>query len=239
MSFNKIDSLQLMSGTPLVFDGLDICILQPSLKDIAFLGESFFYTGLSYFLISKERLSLDADISDFDLFMYVINQNQEIQQRISDIFILTIQDIDKISFYDNFIIIKTAGHECIIDEPKFLIIKETYKQIFCLDSSTSSVSSDYNPANEAARKIAEKLNKRKYLLSNKEEKKDASIFTNLISILAIGSNSLNISECLNLTVFQIYNLIKRFNLHTQYHMQIQALMQGAKDVDLVDWTKQI
>lgn len=239
MSSNKIDSLQLMSGAPLVFDGLDICILQPNLKDVAFIGEEKFYVGLSYFLISKEKLSVKADISDFDLFMYIINQNQEIQEKISDILILTIQDIEKINFYDNFIIVKTVGHECIIDEPKFLIIKETYKQIFCLDSSYSSVSSDYNPANEAARKIADKLNKRKYLLSENKEKSEGSIFTNLISVLVIGSNSLNISECLNLTVFQIYNLIKRFNLHTQYHMQIQALMQGAKDVDLVDWTKQI
>lgn len=238
MSFNRIDSLKLMSGAPLIFNGLDICILQPTIKDISHIGESEFYSALSYFLISKQRLSLEADISDFDLFMHVISLNKEIQQKISNLLILTIQDIEKISFYDNFIVLKTVGHECIIDEPKFLIIKETYKQIFCLESSSVTVS-DFNPANELARKIAEKLNKRKKILSDEKDKSTSNILSHLISILVIGSNSLNISECLNLTVFQIYNLIKRFNLHTQHHMQIEALMQGAKDIDLVDWTKQI
>jgi hypothetical protein len=168
----------------------------------------------------------------------MISQNVDIQKKVSDILILTIQDLEKISFYESFILLKFVGHECIIDEPKFLIIKETYKQIFCLDFS-SVESNEYNPANEAAKKIADKLNKRKEKISKNEPKSHGSVFSNIISILVIGSKSLNISECLNMTIFQIYNILKRFNLYTEYELQIKALMQGAKDVNLVDWTKQI
>ena len=119
-----------------------------------------------------------------------------------------------------------------------MIIKETYKQIFCLDFS-SVVSNNYNPANDRAKKIADKLNKRKEKLSKNNNKSENNIFSNIISILVIGSKSLSISECLNMTVYQIYNILKRFNLYNEYDLQIKALMQGAKDVELVDWTKQI
>jgi len=238
MSINKIDSLKLMSGAPLVFENLDICITQPKLKDISYLGEAEFYSGISYFFITKEKLSIKTDISDFDLFMFMCTQSKEIQKKVSDILILTIEDLEKISFYDTFIILKFAGHECIIDEPKFLIIKETYKQIFCLDFS-SVVTNNYNPVNEQAKKIADKLNKRKEFLTRNNTKSENNIFSNIISILVIGSKSLSISECLNMTVYQIYNILKRFNLYNEYDLQIKALMQGAKDIELVDWTKQI
>jgi hypothetical protein len=134
--------------------------------------------------------------------------------------------------------IEAAGHDSIIDEPKFLIIKETYKQIFCLDDMTGK--SEYNPANETARKIMEKLEKRKQFLSSKSnDKNEDKIFSTLASILSIGSNTISFKDCLEMTPYQIFNLIKRFNLYQQFQMQTQALMQGAKDIELVEWTKQI
>ena len=237
MTFNKIDDFKLMSGVPLVFDDLDLCILQPKLKEIAYFGEEDFYGGLSFFLMSKEKLSIKEDISDFELFTYIVSNDIKIQKKIENILILTIQDFESVEFLPTLFLIKTLGHECIIDESIFLIIKEIYIQIFCMQ--TTFTVSEYNPANEAARKIVEKLKRRKERLNPVSELSRTSIFSNLISILTIGSSGFTLSDGLDLTVYQIYNLTKRFNLYEKYNLQLQAVLQGAKDISLEEWTKQI
>jgi hypothetical protein len=231
----KIDKLSLMAGTPIPVDQLGIVINQPKIKDIAMLGEEKFYQSLSYFLINKDKLNIPINISDFDLFIYTLTQSQELQQSIADLFTLIIEDLESIKFFDGFILIKAAGHECIIDEPKFLIIKETLIRVFCLEDTQSS---DLNPANEAAQKIAEKLKKRKELLVGESSKSDEQIYTTLISILVIGSNTMNLEDCLNLTIFQIQNLFKRFNLFFEFNIQMRSMLQGAQDIELTEWTKQ-
>lgn len=236
MTSNKIDSLTLMSGSSIPIKQLGIVINQPTLKDISMIGEGIFYRSLSYFMINKNKLGISEDVSEFDIFMHLCTKEKEIQQYVADILILTIDELTSVKFYDGFIIIEAAGHECIIDEPKFLIIKETFKEIFCLNEASEE---EFKPVNDIAERIAEKLRKRKEKLAGQKNAPEQAIFSNFISILTIGSNSLSISDCLNLTVFQIYNLIKRFNLHFQYNMQMQALMQGAENIELVEWTKQI
>jgi len=235
MSSNKVNKLTLIAGIPIFLQNLGFSILQPKLKDIAVLGEDKFFSALSYFFINPEKISIEKQISAFDLFLLFLGQNVAIQQEVSNIFMLVVEDLEEIKFFDGIIILRVAGHECIIDEPKFLIIKETLTEIFGLEKRGDS---GLNPANEAAKMISEKIKKRRELLS-KEGTLDGGVFSNLISILAVGSNALTLDDCLNLTIYQIYNLIERLNLYTQYHIQIQSMMQGAEDVELVDWTKQI
>lgn len=234
----KIDSLKLMSGVPIFYEDLGFAINQPKIKDIAIIGEKLFYEGVSYFLLSRKILEVEEIfMSDYDLFMFILNTEKFIQKSVADIFILIIEEITDINFYENFIIIKASEQEFIIDEPKFLIIKEALIQIFCLDFSGKD-SGDLNPANKAAAEIAEKLRRRKEKLSAATTSQSTDIFSHLISILAVGSNTLSIEDCLNLTVYQIYNLIKRFTMYEEHNNQIQALMQGAKDIELIEWTKQ-
>jgi hypothetical protein len=126
----KIDKLSLMAGSPIPIDQLGIVINQPKIKDIAMLGEEKFYQSLSYFLINKDKVNIPINISDFDLFIYTLTQSQDLQQSVADLFTLIIDDLESIKFFDGFILIKAAGHECIIYEPKFLIIKDRK----CIDS---------------------------------------------------------------------------------------------------------
>jgi hypothetical protein len=233
---NRIDPLKLMSGVPIFLEEINLNINQPKIKDIAVLGEVQFYQGLSYFLMTKEKLKIDADISDFDLFMKIINQENSIQKDVSDIFILIIDGLQSIKFYDTFIIVNVFGQECIIDEPKFSLIKETLVEVFCLENKEAV--EDLNPANKQARDIAEKIKQRRLKLAGDSKGKTDQIFAHLVSVLSIGSNTFNLEDCLNLTVFQIFNLIKRYFLYDEHQKQIQALLQGAKDIDLAEWTKQ-
>jgi hypothetical protein len=235
MNSNKIDSLTLISGAPVFIRELGFSIMQPKIKDIAILGEKQFFKSLSYFFIDPKKMEMQKQVSAFDFFLLLFSQDVSIQQEIADLFILIIENLDEIKFFDGIMIIRVAGHECIIDEPKFSLIKESLSQIFKINEDSEG---DLNPVNEAARKIAEKIKKRKSLLGGNKSSNEP-VFSNLVSILSIGSNSISLEDCLNLTMYQIYNLIERFNLYTQYNIQIQSMMQGAENVELVDWTKQI
>lgn len=235
----KIDPLKLMSGAPILLEEIGLCINQPKIKDIGILGEKKFYQALSYFLISRKKLKVDMEISDYDLFMKIVNQEIDIQKDISDIFILTIDGISSIKFYESFIIVSAFEQECIIDEPKFLIIKETLIQIFCLGGDANPNADELSPANKLAQEIADKIRKRReQLSSDKETDKSENVLSHLVSILCIGSNNFSLEDCLNFTVYQIFNLIKRFSMHQEHNYQIQALLQGAKDIEIVEWTKQ-
>jgi hypothetical protein len=231
----KIDKLSLMVGAPIPIQELGIVLNQPKIRDVGMLGEEKFYQSLSYFLINKNKINVEINISDFDLFILSLTQSQELQQGVADLFTLIIEDLESVKFFDGFILIKTSGHECIIDEPKFLIIREALIEIFCLKEIESS---DLNPANRAAQKIAEKLRKRKEALGSKSSKGNEGIYTTLISILVIGSNTLNLEDCLNLTIFQIQDLFKRFNLFFEFNIQMQSMLQGAQDIEPTEWTKQ-
>jgi hypothetical protein len=235
MNSNKIDPLTLISGVPVFLKELGISILQPKIKDIAILGERKFFKSMSYFFLEPKKMNLEKDVSAFDLFLLLFSQDVSIQREIADFLILTIEGLEEVKFFDSILIIIVSGHECIIDEPKFSLIKESLSQIFKINESADNSS---NPANEAARKIAEKLKRRRELLSTKGSEGE-QVLANLLSILATGSNSISMEQCLNLTIYQVYNLIERFNLYTQYNIQIQSMMQGAENVELVDWTKQI
>lgn len=233
---NRIDTLTLISGCPVALSSLGFCLIQPKIKDIALLGETNFFKYLSYFFIDKDSINFKSEeITDFDIFIKILIKNLEIQKNFSEVLILLVQDLEEIKFFENCLILIIAGHECIIDEPKFLIIKEAVKQIFKLEKTKSD---GLNPANKAAEKIAEKLREREKLLSSKNQKSDQAVFSNLISVLAVGSNSFNLNDCLDLTVYQLYNIFERFNLYAQFNLQVQSMLQGAKDIQLVEWTKQ-
>jgi hypothetical protein len=235
MSSNKIDSLTLISGAPIFIKELGFSLMQPKIKEIAVMGEKQFFKSLSYFFIDPKKMDFKKEISSFDFFLLLFSQDVSIQQEIADLLILVVDSLDEIKFFDGIVIIRVAGHECIIDEPKFSIIKESLSQMFKINEHSDG---GLNPVNEAAKRIAEKIKERKSLLGHKQESQEQA-FSNLLSILSTGSNSMGLEDCLNLTIYQVYNLIERFNLYTQYNIQIQSMMQGAENVELIDWTKQI
>ena len=42
----------------------------------------------------------------------------------------------------------------------------------------------------------------------------------------------------DLTIYQLYDQLERYNLYSQYENSLQAALAGAK-VDIVDWLKKI
>lgn len=241
-----IDSLQLISGTPIQVGEMEVRIRQPKIREIAKIGEKDFYNFLSFFRITKENVlngitdlaqkEALSELSEYEILHLILSNDPDIEAGMSIILNMIIEDIEFVKFNQMFIVIKlNSGQQYVINDESFLVIKDIIYQIFDIKSQEAA----FNPANKQASDIAQKLEERKRKLAAMQGKKDESMLADLISILAVGLGCLNIDEILDLTLYQILTLIKRFGMYSQYNVQIQAMMQGAEDVELVDWMKKI
>ncbi len=242
----KVDPLKLMSGAPIRLENLGLTIYQPKLYEIALIGEEKFYEALQVFRITKSIIlssiknTEDKEFFDgfeeYQIIKMFLDNEPDLQENMNLILNLIIKDISLLKFNPEFILLKLeSGQQYIINNDSFLVIKDIISQIFVLQNSEP----EFKPANKLAEDIANKLKKRREKLDSLNGKKDHTVLGDFISILMIGLGFLNIKEVLNLTIYQIFNLIKRFGLYNQHNTQVQALLQGAEDIELVDWLQKI
>jgi hypothetical protein len=232
-----IDKLTLITGSPFYVEELNLTFYQPKLKEIAFIGEKKFYSGLGSIYVSKDILGIeDVEnlITDFDIFLQLAKGIKEFRFSVEHVFQLIFAELQEVIFLDDCLIFKfEPGQETIIKSKDFSLLKEVVGQIFMLKTQ----SSDLNPANDAAKKIAEKIKKRQQQLS-KQDKSDANL-SDFVSILSTGSYSNSLKDLEDFTIYQLFSAFERFNLYEQYRNQIQAIMQGAENIELVDWYKKL
>lgn len=242
----QIDFFQLAAGAPIPVPNTEIKIRQPKIREIAIIGEEKFYSFVSYFKINKQSLMETVEdieqkkaisaLTEYEVIKLLIDNEPEVGFGMQFILQMVIKDIEIVRFTDTFLFLKVkSGQQYIINNESFLVIKEIIYRIFALQDNKA----EYNPANKAAAEIAKKLEERKRFLAQGQGKKGQSILADLVSILAVAFHCLNIDEILNLTLYQVFELTKRFGMYSQYQIQIQAMMQGAEDVELIDWMKKI
>ena len=75
---------------------------------------------------------------------------------------------------------------------------------------------------------------------SKGENSDSGILSRYVSILTVGLESMSLQDCLNLTLYQIYDLIERYGLYTSWDLDIKSRLAGGKpDSKPDDWMKNI
>lgn len=226
--------------------GLDIpipecqCILhQPKLKEIAIMGENDFNIGVQVLCIDKnsiqfsDLINLD-EINNFNLLMRFLEDKEaaDKKQTVKDVLSLVFNQY-KIILTPRSILCNKDGENLIIDEGNFDSFQKVLKKIFCLDRSKKDKDNDvpetYNPANDAAKRIAEKLYKgRKKIAEIKTNKyPDDSVLSRYTSVLAIGLGY-TIEEISNLTFFQIIDLFERYTSKVRYDTDISVRLAGGK-----------
>ena len=122
--------------------------------------------------------------------------------------------------------------QCIINNDNFEQFRKIINQMFCLDQFKAS---DYNPANKAAQKIANKLRQRHKKLSKKQgdEHKSIDILGRYISILNVGNHN-TISELMEYTVYQLFSEFQIFLKKYQYQLWVKSNLAGAQNLEDVD-----
>ena len=238
-----LDELLLLSGNDVPFYQAQISIHQPSLKEIGYIGEESFHIGSHFLTFSKDDLSSEDKLnlenqSDFNIFMSIMNSREKAKHKVDAQLVLALLfPTAKIQVEKNQILLQLENFSSSINENNYDDFKIIIKQIFCLDNSDSK--DNYNPADDLAAKIAEKIKKGKKRKASDKKLEKLSIYSQYVSILSVGLKK-DMNELLNYTVYQIRDEYKRFMLKQDFDIYLQAKMAGAKDLEEVsNWMEDI
>lgn len=241
-----LNELLLLSGNDIPFIQAGVTIHTPTIKEIALIGEEAFYTGCEMLTFSKailnqeDRISLEHQ-SNFDVLMSIMMDKSSgaRKNRIHMMLVLSLLFPDysiKLSLKE--ISLTKEGEVHSINSENFENFKEIITAMFCLKSGTKDTET-YNPAGDLARKIAEKLKKGRDTVNKQKGPQKIAVLSRYISILSVGM-SISPNVLLDCTVYQLFDLYKRFEMKEEFDMIFQAKVAGARDLKEVDnWKRDI
>lgn len=236
----KIDEFTLLGGSPIVYKNLTFN--QPKLSQISKIGEKTFYEYISYFLINKNKLSNKISelkqlekISDVKFIILLILQEPEILKRMNCIFSMLMEKTMIIDSTDTSVNLKLVGNseeECfVIEDEDWTEIVSIIKQIFGVSEQVK-----YNTKkSRMAQMIEDKLRSAREKIDAQKSKGNKLLLGQYCSILSIGSGILITDIINNYTIYQLMYQLQRFNKYEQYHIQLNAMVHGAKIDNLVSW----
>lgn len=235
-----------LSGGQVAIPECGIFITPPTAKQIAQYGEDKFFNAMSLATkledIASEVKQGNPGLSRYDNFqilMIILHEQEELEEIFISFFGLICPHFT-ISFGDKSIDFTAEGSEYVngrIHTYNYQAIKTVLSELFLPQEVGSE---EYNPANEAAAKIAEKLRKAKEQIKNarKSDKDDnTSIIALYISTLAVGM-CMNINELYSYTLFQIYDVYNRYWLKSKYDMYMKISTTPMMDTSQMEEPRQ-
>lgn len=237
--------LPLMAGIDIPIPELQTSIHPPKVKDIAYMGEMDFFLAAQYLCIKKEVLIQDKhvleQVSNFQVLMKILDQSQK-KSNLSTLLLLLFPQCASTFLPSSIILTSEGTTPVIIDENNFEILQEYVRQVLCLDSLFGHDNITYNPANEAARKIAEKIMKgrQKVAQLKSENGGNESVLTRYLSVLTVGISGMTLEDCLNLTLFQLFDLMERYSAFIEWDLDTKVRLAGGKPDKTVDsWMRDL
>lgn len=246
----KINRLLLMSKNDIPFEQAQLIIHNPTLKEIAIIGEDVFFMGCEYLNFSKQFLKEQdknrlKDFTDFEILMTIMKNNDIVikqgKEAIEMVLALLFPEY-QISFLPMSIMLSKDSERFLIDKENFENFRNIVSQMFCLNK-TKSGAHKYNPGGVQAMELVKKFQERDKKLAKlkRQGKQDEgiTIFSQYISILSVGLKK-DINDLLQYTVYQLFEQLQRFKAKQNFDIYIQAKMAGAKDIQDVDnWMSDI
>ena len=236
--------LALMCGIDIPIPECQLIVHQPRIKEIAFIGEQDFFTGVQTLCIDKKLIIQDKGVLDttnnFQIFMTIMSEKETVDKKIAVQQLCEILFSDyKVIFTPRSMILSGKGNNITIDESNFEYIQNAVTQICCLRSGLSDQST-FNPADDKAAEIAKKLMRGRQRVAEQKGEKNTSIFSQYLSTLTVGLNSMSLQNLMDLTIFQLYDLIERYMLYINWDMDIRSRLAGGKpDSSPDNWMKNI
>lgn len=236
--------LALMTGIDFPLNDCALIIHQPSIKEISYFGETDFFMGIQLLSVNKsmcESNGVDlSKVTNFDIFIQLINQPELKEQKSKVHQVLTILFPSyQIIMTPRSIVFNQEGNSFMLDERNFESFQQQLGQILCLQQSGQQT---FNPGNDKAKEIAQKLQKaREKVAAQKAKEGDSgSMFSQYLSVLVIGINSMSLKDIIELTIYQLYDLIERYSLYINWDLDIRSRLAGAKGERPVEnWMKSI
>lgn len=235
----------LICGIDLPIPECQLVAHQPTISEIAFIGEADFFIGVQALCLYKsmfvEDKTLSDDITNFQIFMTIMMDKESKKQKNAVNMVLKLCFPDyKILITPNSLIFNKEGQSGImIDEKNFEPLQAILRQIFCMKDGPMDQQA-FNPGNAKAQEIAKKLMRGRDRIAAERGGSNSSVFSQYISILTVGLSSMSMQDLTKLTMFQLYDLIDRYNLYVKWDLDIRARLAGAKPKEESDnWMKNI
>ena len=236
--------LALMCGTDIPVPECQIQVHQPKLKEIALMGEQEFFIGIQTINVTKEMLgnqdeTLLSTTSNFQIFMTIMQEKeaQDKKDAVKQLLLLILPEY-QVTFTPRSIVVMKDDVSIMIDENNFDALQKVLSKIFCVDNSKTAAQ-NFNPGNAKAKEIADKLMRaRQRIAAQKGE--EGSMFAQYISTLTVGLGSMSLEDCLNLTMYQLFDLVERYMLYINWDLDMKSRLAGAKVEKQPDnWMKNI
>lgn len=208
------------------------------------IGESDFFVGVQCLTLNKSMFVEDKDVlvntNNFQIFMKIMSEKEAKDKKVSTQQVLALLFPEyKVLFTPRSLLFQKDGENLIIDDTNFENLQDILRLIFC--SNSSNTQQAFNPANDAAREIAQKLMRgRERVAAQKNEGGNTSIFSQYLSILTVGLQSMSLQNLMDLTMFQLYDLVERYHLYINWDIDIRSRLAGGKpDSSPDNWMKNL
>lgn len=246
--------LQLISGVDIPIPELQVSLHQPTIREISYLGEEQYFSALQILCFNKQIImaanpqgssALNA-MNNFQIFMTLVTDPEmknvaEKKNMILSMFALlfpkyTAQFLPRGIFFNN----PETKHNFTLDENNFDALQRVLSDMGGMNNTAGGQNANFNPANDRAAQIAAKLMKGRQKAAQSRGDSQGGVLARYVSILTIGLNSMSLDKCLNLTVYQLYDLIERYGLYISWDLDIRSRLAGGKpDSKPDDWMKNI
>lgn len=244
----------ILSGQPLPIKDANIFVTQPKIKDIVLFGEDNFLVSVQM-LVSMSQFADQVKqgnselniISDFQLLLIMIDEDPTIKNMVLNLFTLIFPEY-KVNFTENtidfFFSDEDQDHLVGRIHPfNFENLQNVLNDAF-IPQGDNEREPDYNPANEMASKIAEKIKRgREKIHAQKSAVEgDHSIYADYCSTLSIGMH-MDVGIFFNYTPFQLYDAYRRFFSKEQsdFYMRVSSMpmMDTSKMEAPPDWQRNL
>lgn len=236
--------LALMAGTDIPVPECQAILHQPTIKEIAFIGNEDFFIGVQTLCLNKSMFIEDKkvleEINNFQIFMTVMNDKECADKKRDVIQILTLLFPGaQILFTPRSLVINGLPSGSItIDATNFEPLQEALRLIFCSKNGPMDQQA-FNPADDKAREIAQKLMRGRQRVAAQKGESNSCVFTQYISILTVALR-IPPRELLNCTMYQLYDLMERYSLYNAWDLDVRVRLAGGKpDSQPDNWMKNI
>ena len=236
--------LALMCGIDLPVPQCQIVVHQPRIKEIGMIGEQDFFIGAQCLTINSSMFVQDKgllpDINNFQIFMTIMNEKESRDKKDSTMQVLQILfPKHRPMITPRSLILMGENQQILIDETNFEHLQNVLRMILCTQTGSMDQQA-FNPADDKAREIAEKLMRGRARIAAENGSSNTSIFSQYLSVLTVGLNSMSIQDMADLTIYQLYDLIERYNLYLAWDIDVRSRLAGGKpDKHPDNWMKNI
>lgn len=235
----------LIAGIDIPIPECQLILHQPKIREIAFLGDTHFFTGAQTLALHKsmfveDRTVLD-DINNFQIFMTVIGEKEMADKKkdVKDLLKLLFPEYTLLITPHSLVFQNKEKNSITVDESNFEPLQEVVREVFCLKSGPMDQTA-FNPADKKAQEIAQKLMRGRQRVAAQKGGANTSVFSQYLSILTVGLHSMSLHDLLNCTMYQLYDLMERYSLYINWDIDVRTRLAGGKpDSQPDNWMKNI